>query len=49
MLYLIEILDKEGKDNRGGFYLIKKVDLFMEVLLTTAKGTASIITQTAIK
>jgi len=37
------------KEEVVGFYPIKKVDLFTEVLLTTAKGTASIITQTAIK
>jgi len=32
-----------------GFYPIKKVDLFTEVLLTTPKGISSIITEMAIK
>lgn len=37
------------KEEVVGFYPIKKVDLFTEVLLTTPKGISSIITEIAIE
>lgn len=36
------------RDETVGFYPIKKIDLYTEVLLTTPKGDNSVITQTAI-